>query len=164
MEGVPELETVDRWKRSAEEGFWLLRKGSVLPESERGCDRGCQRCARLGGRQEEKSCGRPIRESRKPLRGESRRIAAGDAASNRIIARGWARRLRRPGVSADRHRSKIHTLVWGRGRSWKAGVRQAQARKLENCNVARVLVTSSRLQRLVRGIFSEQRLPGLRSG
>jgi hypothetical protein len=132
VEGVPELETVDRWKRSTEEGFWPLRESSVLSEKERGCDRGRQRCARLGGRREDKSRGCHVRESRKPLRGETTRIAAGDAASNRIIARGWARRLRRPGVSADRHRSKSHTLVWGRGRGGNAGGRQAQARQLEN--------------------------------
>lgn len=80
MEGVPELEAVDRWKRSTEEGFWPLREGSVLSEKERGCDRGRQRCARLGGRREDKSRGRHVRESRRPPRGETKRIAADDAA------------------------------------------------------------------------------------
>jgi len=77
----------ESWLRRAREGFWLPDSSSVLTGGEDGRDRGCHWWGRLGVRSADNAGGCPIRESRRPLRGETIIVVADDAVTTTSFLR-----------------------------------------------------------------------------
>lgn len=80
VEDASDLEAVGRESGGRGKGSGSLEQTRCYSGGERGRDRRCRWPGRLGSRWAEKACGCPIRESRKPLRGEMMMVTAGDTA------------------------------------------------------------------------------------